>query len=167
MKTIGNMVGTYSPIGKTFVIEDENGNQLTGVVTDSVQIFDATPADVRINKTFASENGIQTGKKEIPAYHTTEGVKLIPSGSAFSVKIQNGRYEYTKLQALFCAFNTSASKSVSTDRIAIGSNVYLVNSTEVISEITTDTETEKIIFGITNNSDSSYVIRYFTYKEEY
>ena len=47
MSIIGNMAGCYSPMGKTFIIEDENGNEITGVVTEQEQIFTATDNDVR------------------------------------------------------------------------------------------------------------------------
>ena len=34
MSISGNLVGSYSQIGKTFILTDENGNELTGVVVD-------------------------------------------------------------------------------------------------------------------------------------
>ena len=34
MKIVGNVVGCYSPMGKSFIIADENGNEMTGVVVD-------------------------------------------------------------------------------------------------------------------------------------
>ena len=34
MPIYGNMVGAYSQMGKTFILEDENSNEMTGVVTD-------------------------------------------------------------------------------------------------------------------------------------
>ena len=68
-KIYGNMVGAYSNLGKTFVIEDENGNELTGVITDIEQIFSATTDDVNAGKVFASNDGIQVGTQHAPAYN--------------------------------------------------------------------------------------------------
>ena len=61
MKIIGNMAGCYSPMGKTFIIEDEDGNQLTGVVVDSLTIFDATESDIKVGKVAAADSGVVTG----------------------------------------------------------------------------------------------------------
>lgn len=62
---IGNMVGNYSSIGKTFVIEDENGNEFVGVITDSEIIFTATDSDVRKGKVYASDEGVSIGTLEV------------------------------------------------------------------------------------------------------
>ena len=65
MKIVGNMVGCYSPMGKTFIIEDESGNELTGVVVDSQVLFTAVDSDVRKGKVYASDNGVSTGTLEV------------------------------------------------------------------------------------------------------
>jgi len=57
----GNMVGAYSAIGKTFILVDENGTELTGVVVDKEIIFTATDNDVRSGKVYASSDGVSTG----------------------------------------------------------------------------------------------------------
>ena len=49
--------------------------------------------------------------------------------------------------------------------IAINNEVYVVNSTEAIATVIKDGESRQIDLGITNDSDKSYVLRYFTYKE--
>ena len=36
---IGNMVGSYSSMGKTYIIEDGDGNEFVGVVVDSEVVF--------------------------------------------------------------------------------------------------------------------------------
>lgn len=61
MSIFGNVVGGGSGFGKTIILEDESGNQIIGIVTESLQVFDATPADVKIGKKFASDNGIEVG----------------------------------------------------------------------------------------------------------
>jgi hypothetical protein len=64
MKIIGNMVGCYSPMGKTFILEDENGNEVTGIVVDQEVIFTATAADIVAGKTAGTEDGVVVGTHE-------------------------------------------------------------------------------------------------------
>lgn len=61
----GNMVGSYSSIGKTFIIVDENGNELTGVVVDKEVIFTAEDNDVREGKVYASDEGVSIGTLKV------------------------------------------------------------------------------------------------------
>lgn len=60
MPIYGNMIGGFSP-AKTFIIQDEEGNELIGVVTDSVHILTATDADIIAGKVAVTEDGIVTG----------------------------------------------------------------------------------------------------------
>jgi len=162
----GNMIGSYSQIGKTFIIVDENGNEIAGVVTDTPVIFTATDNDVREGSVYASDDGISTGSKVIPSYHTNHGAKLVPAGSKFTIRLSKlDCYDYTNLHAMICAWNTNLSDSVATDRIVVLNAVYPVQSTEAISSVTKDDSTKSIILGITNDTDSPFVIRYMTYKE--
>ena len=62
---IGNMVGSYSSMGKTMIIVDENGNELVGVVVDSEVIFTAVDTDVRKGKVYASDEGVSVGTLEV------------------------------------------------------------------------------------------------------
>lgn len=163
----GNMVGSYSQIGKTFILTDEDGNELTGVVVGQETVFDATDNDVREGKVYASDEGVSTGTKNIPSYHTTEGWKLIPNGSEFSIPFTDNRHEYTKFQAIICAWNTSLSDSVAAEKVAIENSVYSVLSTTAESAITVTNGPNSINLGITNSSGSPYLLRYFTYKEVY
>lgn len=64
MKIVGNMVGCYSPIGKTFIIEDENGNEITGIVVEQETIFTATAADVVKGKVAGTDDGVVVGTHE-------------------------------------------------------------------------------------------------------
>lgn len=163
----GNTVGGSggNGIGKTFIIQDDDGNELVGVVTDKQVIFDATPNDIRIGKVAATQNGVTTGEKEIPAYNTSEGYKLIPKGSSFILTMKN--YDYTKLQAIFCPFNASIANSVSADKVAIEGKVYPVQSAEIMSTVVKNDEMTQIDFGIANDASVPYLIRYFSYKEIY
>lgn len=65
MIIVGNMVGCYSMLGKTIIIEDENGEELVAVVVDQETIFTATDEDVKQGKVYASENGVSVGTLEI------------------------------------------------------------------------------------------------------
>lgn len=57
----GNLVGGITAYGKTFVIVDEDGNEMTGVLVDEITIFDATAEDIKIGKVAATDSGIVTG----------------------------------------------------------------------------------------------------------
>ena len=163
----GNMVGSYSQIGKTFIITDENGVELTGVIVGQETVFDATDNDVREGKIYASDGGVSTGTKNIPSYNTTEGFKLIPAGSDFVLPLYDGMHEYTKLQAIFCPYNTSLANSVAAEKVAIANSVYPVQSFTAESTISVTNNPNTIDFGITNTSEIPWLLRYFTYKEVY
>lgn len=60
----GNVVGGSSGFGKTFIIEDTDGNSYTGVVVENITVFDATPADLKVGKVAASDSGIIVGTHE-------------------------------------------------------------------------------------------------------
>ena len=61
MKIVGNMIGCYSPMGKTFIIEDENGNEVVGIVVDQEKVLTATASDIVAGKTAGTEDGIVVG----------------------------------------------------------------------------------------------------------
>lgn len=162
----GNSVGGLG-IERTYILTDEAGNEYPATYVDYETTFDATSNDIRIGKYAATSEGVIRGTKEIPAYYTTEGLKAIPAGKAFSFVLATGnRYDYTKLQALICAFNTKASDSVATEKVCINDNVYDVGSTDSIATVIIDANAKAINLGITNDTTKPYVLRYFTYKEE-
>lgn len=167
MSISGNLVGSYSQIGKTFILVDDAGNELVGVVTDSAQVFDATDNDVREGKTYVSDNGASVGTKDIPAYRTTQETWLILPGDVFSIPLSYyNMYDYTKLQGFIAKFNTSFEDSVSTDRIMLNDNVYNTNSVDIISKITKNGDNNSIDLNINNDTEDIYVVHYFIYKEE-
>lgn len=57
----GNLVGGITAYGKTFVLVDEDGNEMVGTLVDELTIFDATAEDIMIGKTAATDSGIVTG----------------------------------------------------------------------------------------------------------
>lgn len=163
---LGNATGGFG-FPKTYILTDENGNELTGVYVESETIFTATDNDVRLGSVYAGDSGVSIGTKDIPVYHSTEGAKLITNGNTLRITIPN--YEYTKLQCVVCAYNTNLQNSVSAQQVVINNSVYNVQSTEVISVVTNDVVNGNgsINLGITNTSGSPVVIRYFTFREVY
>lgn len=168
MAICGNMVGTYSQLGKTLILEDENGNEFIGVVTDSEVVFTATDNDVREGMIYAGDEGVSTGTKIIPPYHTTEGVEVVPVDNMLTITFANDElYDYTKLQVIVCPFNTSLSDSVSAEMVVINDNVYAVNSTNSLATVIKNSTINSIELGIYNTYSVPCLIRYFTYKEIY
>lgn len=168
MSILGNAVGCYSPIGKTFIIEDENGNQITGVVTEQEVIFTAGDNDVREGMVYAGDSGVSEGTKNIPAYRTIQGVCMVFDGDNFIIDemFSYDMYDYTQLQCIIAPYASSMKNSVAADKIVLNNNVYLTNSSESISVVFKDTENKLINLNITNNSGQDYVIHYFMYREE-
>lgn len=150
---------------QTYILVDEDGYEIPAVLVDEPVTLTATTNDIRIGTTAVTEAGVVTGEKEIPVYHTRAGFKAITNGSRIVLTTKN--YDYTKLQAIICSFNTSLTNSVAADKVAINNNVYTVRSTEVEATVTKNDEMTQVDFGITNTSGSPCVIRYFMYKEIY
>ena len=156
-------------IPQTYILQDEDGNEILATVASVETVFTATENDIRIGTVAASDKGIVTGEKIIPSYHVTEGHRFITSGSAFETNplTDNDKYDFTKLQAIICPYAGSIDGSVAAEKVVINEGVYAVNSTEKLSAVKKDSETKRINFGITNESGSLYLLRYFTYKEIY
>lgn len=157
--------GDYIP--KSYVLVDEDGNEMVGVLVSEKTVFDAGVNDVRAGKLFGTNTGVETGEKNIPSYVTAEGYTFIMPNSAFVIKTLGKFYDFTKLQALFCPYNGDISNSVAVEGVAINEGVYAVNSADLIATVQKDSENQHINFVITNNSSTIYLLRYFTYKEIY
>lgn len=166
MSIYGNVAGGFGQ-PKTLILTDEEGNELVaGVITDSAKVFDAKPSDVRINKTFVSDDGIKTGENTI-TYRTTQGVTYIMPNEDFMIPLSKyNQYNYTELQCMFAPFNTSFDDSTAVDKIVLKDSVFATNSTEKISSVVKNDITKSIDFNITNNSENIYLIYYFTYCQE-
>lgn len=153
---------------ESYMLVYEDGTELPAVFVENEVVFTATENDIRKDTVAATASGVTVGTKEIPAYHTWEGYQGIPSGSEFVIPLpfSNG-YDFTKFQAIICPFSGSIDESVAAEKIAIGTNVYPVQSSMQIGTITKNDETKSVNLGITNDSGILYLIRYFTYKEIY
>ena len=164
----GNMVGSYSQMGKTFILVDEDGNEITGVCVDNPVVFTAGDNDVREGFIYAGDSGVSTGSKNIPIYRTRAGSKLIAPNGKFSISIPeyNG-YDYTVFQCMISIANLdNFDNSVETNMVSIKDCVYAVNSTAKISDVSKNMDTQSIDLNINNTSDNYYVIYFFTYREE-
>lgn len=151
--------------GEAYILVDENGNEIPAVLTEEEVDLTATANDIREGVIAVTDDGVIEGTKEIPSYHTTEGFKLIPVGEAYQLTAIP-RYDYTKLQAICCVYNSTLSNSVAAEKVSINGLVYAVGSAEVLATVTLNPADEAIVFGVMNNGDKPIVIRYFTYKEE-
>lgn len=162
----GNAAGGFG-MPKSYVIVDEEGNELTAVLTDNVVVFDATTNDVREGKIFANSEGVTTGTKNIPSYRTTKASKLILPNMSYSISLSHfDKYDYTEFQCVIAKRNTSIGNSVAVDKIVIEDNVYEVNSTQPLSQVTKNSDTKSIDLNLVNSTKDIYVIHYFTYREE-
>ena len=164
----GNMVGSYSQMGKTFILVDEEGKEITGVCVDNLVVFTAGDNDVREGMIYASGDGVSTGTKNIPAYRTEQGVCMIFDGDDFIIDDMSkyNMYDYTQLQCIIAPFKSSIRESVASDKIVLNDNVYLTNSTESLALVSKDENNQCISLNIVNNSGVDYVIYFFTYREE-
>lgn len=164
----GNMVGGAAPL-KTLIMQDESGNEMVGVVTESAIVFTADPkTDIREGTVAATDAGVVTGEAVIPNYETSTGVKIVKAGSAFTISlITHDTYDYTEIQCIICPFDTSMDQSIAAEKVVIGDDVYSANSTDSLATITKNTENKSVDLNIINTSDVPYIIRYFTYKELY
>ena len=161
-------VGNAEDDANMYILVTEDGREIPAVLVDELTVFDATPNDIRIGKTAATEQGVTLGEKEIPSYHTIEGTKLITPGKEIIISFSAydvPHYDYTKLQTIICSFNTSLSNSVAAQKVSIGDAVYNVNSVEKLSSIIKNDNNKQIEFGIINDSDKPCIVRFITYKE--
>ncbi len=146
-----------------YLLVTEDGQEIPAVMVEELTMFDATPNDIRIGKTAATNEGVTIGEKVIPTYHTHEGTKIVTPGKQFLIGGEH--YNYTKLQAMVCSYNTNLSNSVATEKVAINNKIYNVLSIESIAAITTEDAIQRINFGIVNETAKPQILRYIDYKE--
>lgn len=165
MITAMDSSGGVTTLDNTYILVDENGYEVPASFTEEVVDLTATTNDIRIGTTAVTDEGVVTGEKEIPAYYVSEGRKAIPNGSP--IILYHSDYDYTKIQAVICAFNTNMSDSVAAKQVVIEDNIYPVNSTTTSGTLIKNSDDGCIDFGITNESGGIWILRYFMYKEMY
>lgn len=158
----------YMPTGEddnTYILVDEDGNEIPAVLTEEEVDLTATANDIRIGSVAVTDDGVIEGTKEIPSYHTYDGFRAVPKNQAFILPHNN--YDYTELQAIFCLFNTTMTNSTAAVKVAINNNVYDIASTIALSSVVKDHDRRYVDFGVTNDTGKNCVIRYIMYKEIY
>lgn len=161
-------VKEFESMPETIILTDEAGNEVTAILTEEEVTLTATPNDIRLGTTAVTGAGVVEGEKVIPTYHTYEGNRAIPAGSNCTIYLPDlDTYDYTKLQVIICPFNSSVAGSVSAEQVCIEDHIYNVKSTTPIADVSKNSETKMIELGITNNSGTLLILRYFTYKEIY
>lgn len=151
----------------TYILVDENGYEIPAVLVDEPVTLTANPVtDIRKGMTAVTDEGVVTGEKEIPAYRTTQGRRLIKPGQALVIPFYSDECQYTKFQAIVCTYNTSVLNSVAAQMIVIDDKIYEVKTTDALATVSVDAENQSIDLGVTNDGQDSLVILYMTIKEE-
>lgn len=148
---------------KSFIIADNEGNEVSAVLVDDEVVVTATAGDIRKGKTALSYDGLVVGTCEDFTCYFAEGYVTIPNGERFV--IPHEYYDYDNFQAVVCRFNTNVANSVGVIKVALNNSVYDVQSTEPISAIVKDDVNKCIDLGIVNDTGNTCIIRYFIHKE--
>lgn len=159
MDTSGDTTGTY-------ILVDEEGNELAGVLLEEEVELTATVNDIRLGTTAVTEAGVTEGEKEIPNYLAEEGKRAVRQGEQLDIPLYSDMCHYTHLQVIVCEYNTTLSDSVSAEKVAIGDNLYAVGSADVLASVTVDADLQTIKLGLSNDNESSVVVRYTIIKED-
>lgn len=125
----------------------------------------ATPNDIRTGTVAITDDGLTTGEKDIPAYHTTRGAVAVMPKQEFKISSLKERYDYTELFCLIAPWNETIENSVAVDKSVLYDSVYPVSSTQKLADVVKDATNKAIKLGITNGS-TPYVIHFMTYREE-
>ena len=145
------------------MMEDADGNELTGVVTGEEVVVTATDKQVADGFVYAGDNGVSTGSREFLSYRTTRGYKLVDIGDIYTLQLSdNDQYQYTQLQCLISPLSNPYMVTMS----VLDNGVYSVSDGSKLSDVTIDISTKSINLNISNTSNEPYVIYYFTYKQE-
>lgn len=162
----GNMVGSSGGmLGKTVEILSDDGVDLMGVVVDQETVLTAKPSDIRVGKKAVTDNGVIEGTNTIN-YRTYTASRVILPGESFSIQLDAyNQYDYTKFQGIIVLFSSDYSTNVNTMGITVNDNVFSIETSEKLSDITKNTNTKSIDFNITNSTENIYEVFYFTYRE--
>lgn len=161
----GNSVGGVG-LERTYILVDDKGNEYPATFVDNETDFDATPNDIRLGKTAATNVGVTVGEKDIPGYRTVQGRRPIKNGDRMSIPLYSDMCQYTKLQVIICDYNNSVKDSFAAVLVVIEDKVYEVGSHNSIATVTVDMESQSIDIGIDNDRETTLVLRYMIIKED-
>ena len=148
----------------SYVLKASNGDRKYAQLSSRTPVtLTATANDIRQNTSAITNDGYIEGEKEIPAYHSITGQKIIPAGSSVTIYIPR-RYDYSELQATISNYNNSITDSVEVVASTIENAIYEAKSTTKLADITIDINSQSIVLNVT--ADVKSVLRYFSMKEE-
>lgn len=150
----------------TYILVDENGTEVPAVFVDNETVFTATANDIRIGTTAVTEAGVTVGEKEIPTYRATEGHVMIEPGQYIEIRMFSDMCQYTTMQGVLCAYNTTVDDSLSVEKVAMNDAVYAVRSTAVLANVDVDVNTQTIKLGMTNDDTYPLIVRFMIIKED-
>ena len=148
----------------TYVITNADGTQRAYAVKSSETpvTLTATANDIRLGTTAVTNEGYTEGKKDIPAYQTRAGRKIIQAGEKVTLDLVD--YDYTKIQATLATYNESITQSTTVVSVTVDNTIYAVGTTTKQADITKNDSLQTVDFGIT--ADVKSVLRYFIMREE-
>lgn len=148
----------------SYVLANADGSQKIYAQLSSREPIKLTAGanDIRLNTSAITNEGYTEGTKDIPAYFSGYGKKILPANT--EVTITNHEADYKSIMITISSYNTSMSDSVNVKYSSVDNSIYETNSTNKISDITKDTSNEQIKLGITVTEKS--VLRYFVVREE-
>lgn len=158
---LGNALGAFG-FPKTYILTDENGNELVGVVTESEIIFTATDNDVREGSVYAGDGGVSTGTKEIPPYYARYGLKVLLAGKEAIISVP--KYNYSNLLITISTYDTDINQSVDVSYVSVDNSIYEIGNSIKISDAIMNEEAHQIELGVTVSEKS--VLRYSVIMEE-
>ena len=156
----GNKIGGNREC-KTYVLQG-NGIELTGVVVDELEIFDARSEDVKAGKKFASDSGVNIGTNDAAYCYITAGIHEVYPEVEFLLNLPDrDQWNYTSLQCMMAPKDTP----YAIDKVVIDNEVRNAEG-EKLADVTKDLNQKTIRLNITNNTDKIYLLYFFVCKEE-
>lgn len=148
----------------SYVLTNADGTQKVYAQLSSKESVTLTAKanDIRLNTSAITNDGYTEGTKDIPAYFSMYGKKIVYENE--EATLTNHETDYKNLMVTITPFNSSLDESVEVTYASIDDSMYEAKSTTKISDITVDLDTETIHFGVTVTELS--VLRYFVVREE-
>ena len=104
--------------------------------------LNATPNDIRIGTKAVTNSGVVDGDKEIPAYYSSYGSKLVYEDTEVIITIPE--YDFKSLMIHIASYNTKMSDSVSINAVSVGTEMFEAKTTTKLSDIIIDSTNEQI-----------------------